>query len=168
MTLTIRRESAHDTTAIAELTQQAFLEAPHSSHTEQFIVDALRRDGQLSLSLVAEHDGQLVGHVALSPVTLSDGTPDWYGLGPISVQPDRQGQGIGTQLMRAALAELPDMGARGCVVLGDPGYYQRFGFSVHPGLVLDGVPAEYFQALRLGGDWPTAKVSYAPGFAATA
>lgn len=167
MTLTIRRESAHDTTAIAELTQQAFLEAPHSSHTEQFIVDALRRDGQLSLSLVAEHDGQLVGHVALSPVTLSDGTPDWYGLGPISVQPDRQGQGIGTQLMRAALAELPTW-AHGVASCWGSWLLPALRFQRAPGACARRRASRIFQALRLGGDWPTAKVSYAPGFAATA
>ncbi|MGA4634755.1 GNAT family N-acetyltransferase [Pseudomonas solani] len=168
MTLTLRHETEADITTIERLTADAFLDAPHSSHTEQFIVNALRRAGQLSVSLVAEKDGERVGHVAVSPVTLSSGAHGWYGLGPISVLPALQGRGIGSHLMHAALAELRAMGAAGCVLLGDPGYYGRFGFAVQPGLELPGVPAEYFQALLLKGEWPVAEVSYHKAFEATA
>ncbi|MCU9948494.1 GNAT family N-acetyltransferase [Pseudomonas sp. PDM13] len=168
MTLTLRHETEADITAIERLTADAFRTAPHSSHTEQFIVNALRRAGQLSVSLVAEKDGELVGHVAVSPVTLSSGAHGWYGLGPISVLPALQGRGIGSHLMHAALAELRAMGAAGCVLLGEPGYYGRFGFAVQPGLELPGVPAEYFQALLLEGEWPVAEVSYHKAFEATA
>ncbi|MFX5522399.1 N-acetyltransferase, partial [Acinetobacter baumannii] len=75
------------------LTEAAFRNAAHSSHTEQFIVDALRARGELSVSLVAEMDGKVIGHVAVSPVTISDGSTGWFGLGPISVLPAWQGQG---------------------------------------------------------------------------
>ncbi|CAM4035044.1 5'-deoxynucleotidase [Pseudomonas wadenswilerensis] len=163
----LRPETLADCPAIELLTAAAFAHAPHSSHTEHFIVNALRRAGQLSVSLVAEEAGHIIGHVALSPVSLSDGSTGWYGLGPISVAPERHGQGIGSQLMHAALQALQALGAAGCVVLGDPGYYGRFGFVVRPELVLPGVPPEYFQARSYTSRWPQAQVSYHPAFEAT-
>ncbi len=162
----IRSERPGDAGAIHALTRAAFAEAPHSSHTEQYIVDALRAAGALAVSLVAEDADGIVGHVAVSPVQLSDGSPGWYGLGPISVAPGRQGQGIGGALMRAAVEALRAHGANGCVLLGDPGYYGRFGFRAEPRLRLAGVPAEYFQALLLQGGWPDAEVEYHAGFEA--
>ena len=163
----IRSERPGDAGAIHALTRAAFAEARHSSHTEQYIVDALRAAGALAVSLVAEDADGIVGHVAVSPVQLSDGSPGWYGLGPISVAPGRQGQGIGGALMRAAVEALRARGAAGCVLLGDPGYYGRFGFRAEPQLRLVGVPAAYFQALLLQGGWPDAEVEYHAGFSAT-
>lgn len=145
----IRPESPKDVVAIHALTKAAFLDAPHTSHTEHFIVDALRHAGALSVSLVAERDGVIVGHVAVSPVSISDGSSGWHGLGPISVAPDAQHQGIGSLLMQAATRALREKGAAGCVLLGDPAYYSRFGFKPLPDLVFPDVPAEYFQALPL-------------------
>lgn len=168
MGVVIRSEAAADAGAIAALTEAAFRDAEHSSHTEQFIVGALRRAGQLAVSLVADDGGQLVGHVAVSPVTVSDGSAAWYGLGPISVAPARQGQGIGSQLMRQALDRLRAAGAAGCVVLGEPGYYSRFGFAPAPGLVLPGVPQEYFQAIAFTPATPQGTVAYHGAFDAQA
>jgi putative acetyltransferase len=168
MSVQIRPESPSDADAIAQLTTAAFLTAPHTSHTEAFVVNALRRAGQLTVSLVAQAGDRLVGHVAISPVTVSSGATGWYGLGPISVAPDLQGQGIGSQLMHAALADLRRLGAAGCVLLGDPAYYGRFGFAARPGLVLDGVPPEYFQALAFDGGYPAGSVQYHDAFSATA
>ncbi|HEX7863548.1 MAG TPA: N-acetyltransferase [Variovorax sp.] len=168
MPITIRNEAPADAQAIEALTAVAFLAAEHSSHTEQFIVNALRRAGQLSVSLVAEDGGRIVGHVAISPVLISDGAQGWYGLGPISVAPQRQGQGIGSELMTKALAALHDVSAAGCVVLGDPAYYGRFGFAATPALAYPGVPPEYFQALPLAGPMPSGIVSYHAAFDATA
>ena len=168
MILTIRQESPGDHVAIHTIIEAAFRDAPHSSHTEHYIVDALRRRDELCVSLVAEADGELRGHVAMSPVTVSDGSTGWYGLGPISVLPQRQGQGIGTALMRAALEALRTSGARGCVVLGEPDYYGRFGFRAEPGLVLPGVPAGYFQALLMQPPLPRGEVAYSPAFEAVA
>jgi putative acetyltransferase len=147
----IRNEADEDVLAIEAVTAAAFLEAPHTSHTEQFIVAALRAAGALSVSLVAEAEGAVVGHVAVSPVTISDGTPDWYGLGPISVLPAWQGRGVGSALMRAALEALRELGAAGCVVVGEPAFYGRFGFRAEPSLVLPDIPPEYFQAISFGG-----------------
>lgn len=168
MTLTLRNEQARDIDAIFELTRAAFLAEEHSSHTEQFIVNALRRSGQLTLSLVALDGEQLLGHIAASPVLISTGAAGWHGIGPVSVHPARQGQGIGSLLMRKALTTLRELGAQGCVVLGDPGYYARFGFQPRPGLILPGVPAEYFMAQSFGAPPPAGSVSYHPAFEAIA
>lgn len=167
MNLIIRNERAEDAKQITAVTVAAFEQEKHSSHTEQFIVDALRKAGQLTVSLVAVDEDQVVGHVAVSPVTVSSGAAGWYGLGPISVLPDLHGRGIGSSLMKAALTELQKQGAAGCVVLGDPGYYHRFGFRAHPELVLPGVPQAYFQALSFCGDCPAGTVQYHPSFNAT-
>lgn len=166
MHMTIRNEQAQDIEAISRLTEVAFRNEEHSSHTEHFIVNALRRTGQLSISLVAVENDEILGHVAISPVSISSGVTGWYGLGPISVRPDRQGKGIGSALMKAALEQLRHLGAAGCVVLGDPGYYGRFGFKAHPGLELPGVPPEYFQALSFTGELPVGVVKYAAAFEA--
>lgn len=168
MNIRIRNEAPADAQAIEAVTAAAFLEAEHSSHTEQFIVNALRRADQLSVSLVAEDAGQVIGHVAISPVRISDGSSDWYGLGPVSVDPGHQAHGIGTRLVNEALAALRGMGAAGCVVLGDPAYYGRFGFEAKPELAYPGVPAQYFQALLMTGAMPSGTVSYHAAFDATA
>ena len=164
---TIHRETPTDATAIHALTAAAFLRAPHTSHTEQFIVDALRAAGALAVSLVARvEDGSPVGHVAVSPVAVSDGSPGWYGLGPISVNPACQGQGIGSALMQAALQALRDQGAAGCVLLGDPAFYTRFGFRPVPSLVLSGVSPENFMALSFGPALPRGNVTFHEAFGA--
>lgn len=164
MQLHIRAETPADAAAIETVTVAAFLNAPHTSHTEQHIICGLRAAGALAISLVAELEGRIVGHVALSRVTISDGSVDWFGLGPISVCPARQRQGIGTCLMREALRLLAQRNAAGCVLLGDPVYYARFGFEARPGLILPGVPAEYFQALSFGATPASGTVAYHPAF----
>jgi putative acetyltransferase len=128
----IRQETHSDIEAISEVTKAAFENHPISSHTEQFIVIALRAAGALTVSLVAEAGGHEVGHIAFSPVTISDGSLNWYGLGPISVWPGYQRQGIGKALMREGLLRLKTLGANGCVLAGDPAYYERFGFRSFP------------------------------------
>jgi putative acetyltransferase len=118
----------------------------------------------LTVSLVAEVDGAIVGHVAVSPISISDGSQNWYGLGPISVTPDYQSVGIGSQLMRQALVTLRELGASGCVVLGDPEYYGRFGFKAETSLVLPNVPPEYFQVISFDAPVPIGLVSYHESF----
>ncbi|SIO38111.1 GNAT family N-acetyltransferase [Salinivibrio sp. ES.052] len=166
MNIEIRNEAFGDEAKIHQVTEQAFLNTQHADHTEQFIVDALRRAGALTISLVAQVDGDIVGHVAISPVTLSDSTSGWFGLGPISIIPEFQGRGIGSQLMQRSLAVLETMGASGCTVLGDPAFYGRFGFTVVDGLVFPGVPDEYFQALSFSDEFPQGEVSYHEAFSA--
>lgn len=164
MRVGIRKEEPSDVAAIEALIAAAFLNTAHTSHTEQFIVNALRKAGQLSISLVAEDKGAIVGHIAVSPVAISDGTDGWYGLGPISVASEYQRQGIGSLLMKQAIAELRWLTAAGCVVLGEPGYYGRFGFDAEPTLVLPDVPPQYFQALTFRGAVPSGSVSYQEAF----
>ncbi|RVU86545.1 N-acetyltransferase [Leucothrix sargassi] len=166
MNINIRKETSNDIQDIHDVTVAAFLEASHTDHTEQFIVKALRDSGVLSVSIVAEGAENIVGHVALSPVTISDGATDWYGLGPISVLPEHQNKGVGTKLMNAAIEELKSVNAGGCVLLGDPDYYHHFGFNPQEGLELLGVPPEYFQALLIQGEFPKGVVSYHESFAA--
>lgn len=164
MSLAIRPEEPGDEAAIRELTEAAFRSAPHSAGTEQDIIDGLRRAGDLSVSLVAEADGQIAGHIAFSPVTISDGSPDWYGLGPVGVRPESQGRGIGARLIRCGIRAMEDRGAAGIVLLGDPRFYRRFGFDHDPELRYPGPPPEYFQRLVLRGATPQGTVAYAPAF----
>ena len=164
----VRHESPGDVAAIDLLIASAFRDAPHTSHTEQFIVRSLRTSGNLTLSLVAEIDGRIVGHVALSPVSISDGSTGWYGLGPIAVAPDCQRRGIGSALMGRALLDVRELGAHGCVLVGEPEYYGRFGFRAEAALVFQGVPAQYFQAHSFGGTLPSGIVTYDPAFEAQA
>jgi predicted N-acetyltransferase YhbS len=161
---TIRTERPGDEQAIAALISEAFATAAHSSGTEAQIVDALRADGALSVSLVAEQDARLVGHIAFSPVRIAGQDRGWFGLGPVAVLPGHQGQGIGARVIHAGFAEIRSRGARGCVLLGDPAYYRAFGFGADPRLVLPGVPPEYFQALRWSDDDAEGEVAYHGAF----
>ncbi len=164
--IVIRPETVSDADAITGVTVAAFETLEISSHTEQFIVTALRAAGALTLSLVAEIGGRVVGHVAFSPVTISDGTPDWYGLGPVSVLPACQRQGIGKALIREGLSRLRALGARGCCLVGHPDYYRKFGFRNVPGLGIEGVPPEVFFALPFDGRMPQGSVTFHAAFAA--
>jgi len=164
----IRDETQDDAAVISAVTIAAFETLEISSHTEQFIVDALRAAGALSVSLVAEVDGRVVGHIAFSPITISDGTPGWYGLGPVSVLPACQQMGIGKALIREGLARLKALGARGCCLVGHPGYYTKFGFENVAGLSHEGVPPEVFFALSFDGSYPQGMVTFHEGFAASA
>lgn len=165
--ITVRPETLADAAAIEAVTLAAFMHAPHTARTEQYIVAALRRARALTVSLVAELDGEIVGHVAVSPVSLSDGSTGWFGLGPISVLPRHQRRGIGTALMQEALQRLQTGKAAGCLLVGDPDYYRRFGFEPRPTLTLPDVPAEYFLALPIEPGVPLAEVTFHPAFKAT-
>lgn len=162
--LILRSEAPEDVAAIHAVTEAAFLDVPHTSHSEQFILAALRDTGVLTVCVVAEMDGSVVGSVAASPVSISDGTSGWFGIGPVSVIPKLQGRGIGSQLIREALARLSDLGASGCVVLGEPSYYKRFGFMNEATLVLPGIPSEYFMAMSFGQPLPSGTVAYHEAF----
>ncbi|MGY6555476.1 MAG: GNAT family N-acetyltransferase [Wenzhouxiangella sp.] len=164
--IVIRDESPADISAIHAVTKAAFLSATHTDHTEHYIVDALRKADALRISLVAEQGGTVVGHVAVSPVSVSDGSTEWLGLGPVSVIPELQGQGIGSLLVTEALRRLQENGAAGCVVLGDPAYYSRFGFKACAEITLPGLPPEYFQALALTSRMPRGVVTYHEAFSA--
>ena len=164
--IVIRSETAADVSAITEVTVAAFETLEISDHTEQFIIAALRAANALTISLVAELDGRVIGHIAFSPVTISDGTPDWYGLGPVSVLPAYQRQGIGKALIREGLSRLKEMNARGCCLVGHPDYYGKLGFKNVSGLVHEGVPREAFFVMSFDGYVPHGTVTFHKAFKA--
>jgi len=164
--LIIRSETPADEGAITAVTIAAFQSLEISHHTEQFIIAALRAAGALTVSLVAEINGQVSGHIAFSPVTISDGTPDWYGLGPVSVMPKHQRQGVGQALMEAGLSRLQSLNARGCCLVGHPAYYTKFGFHNTSALTLAGVPPEVFFVRSFDGHIPQGHVTFHAAFQA--
>jgi putative acetyltransferase len=164
--IVVRSETDADVRAITEVTVAAFKTLAVSNQTEQYIIAALRAAGALTLSLVAEMEGRVIGHIAFSPVSISDGTRNWYGLGPVSVLPAYQRQGVGKALIREGLARLKAMNAQGCCLVGHPDYYRKFGFINMPGLVLEGVPQEVFFGLSFDGHAPQGTVAFHEGFKA--
>jgi putative acetyltransferase len=145
--LEIRSETARDVDGIRQVNTEAFRDHPISRQTEHLIVEALRDAGALEVSLVALNEDRVVGHIALSTACVGDSESGWYLLGPLAVLPDLQRRGIGSALVESALAELRSAGADGCVLVGDPGYYGRFGFTTFPWLTHEGVPDEYVLAI---------------------
>ena len=163
----LRKETIADIDAITQVTIAAFKTLDVSNQTEQYIITALRDADALSLSLVAEIDGRIVWHIAFSPVIISDGTQDWYGLGPISVLPEYQKQGIGKSLVNEGLSLLKELRGQGCALVGDPNYYKRFGFRNYPELVHEGIPQEVFLALPFNEKVPKGTVEFHKSFLAT-
>ena len=160
----LRRETTADHDAIRALIDAAFDGTEHAGGNESRIVDALRAAGAMTVSLVADLDGVVIGHVALSPVSVDGADLHWHGLGPLAVAPAHQQHGVGFALVQAALQELRGSGSRGCVVLGNPRYYGRFGFAHEDDLVFPPAPAEYFMALAFGDAMPRGTIAYHSAF----
>lgn len=144
----IREEQESDRAAVFAINAAAF-----STDAEARLVDALRARAHPTVSLVAEDEGIIVGHIMFSPVTLRE-HPDRFlmGLAPMAVLPERQHCGIGSALVRAGLERCAALDAGAVVVLGHPDYYPKFGFvpSVGFGVVSTyDVPPEVFMALEL-------------------
>ncbi len=165
-TWTIRAEQPGDEPAIHDLVKRAFAPMPFSEGDEQHLVDALRKSGDLVLSLVAVNGaGTIIGHIGFSPVTIDHADCGWFQLSPVSVWPDLQFTGIGSALIAAGLAEMTQRGAQGIAVVGNPVYYERFGFIVIPGLSpLSDHDAPYFRAQVLAGGAPHGILRYAAAF----
>jgi putative acetyltransferase len=166
--VTVRAEAPGEERAIHDVTEAAFATLDISDGSEPAIIDALRAAGALALSLVAEQDGEVVGHVAFSPVRMSDGSDGWYGLGPVSVLPARSRRGIGTALITAGLDQLRAAGASGVVLVGHPEYYPRFGFRNSDTLTCADGPPEAFFVLPFTGTVPRGSVHFHPAFNAGA
>jgi putative acetyltransferase len=166
--IAIRDEAPEDVAAIRELTRRAFAPMAYSDGREPDIIDALRRAGALAISLVAIRNAQPVGHVAFSPATAIDGSSHWYALGPVAVDPPLQRKGIGSALIERGIARLRQRAAAGCIVIGDPSYYGRFGFRPAPTLAPPGYPQEFFMLLPLSVAEPMAAMGFHPAFGATA
>lgn len=161
--LLVRPEGPGDADRISDIHVAAFAHHPFSRQTEHRIVEGLRDAGALSVSLVAEVDGLVVGHVAFSAVTIG-GAPGWFALGPIGVDPPAQRRGVGGALVAAGLEALRSRGALGCVLVGEPGYYGRFGFRHDPGVTFEGIPPEYVLCLPLSAEIPSGEVAHHAAF----
>ncbi len=149
MTIHIRPETPADIPAIFHVNQRAF-----GRDNEARLVNKLRGENAITLSLVAQVDEAIVGHILFSPVTIRDGETEWQalGLGPVAVLPEFQKQGIGSKLIRAALAELKMRGHGVVIVLGHAEYYPRFGFQPSQPFGIRwevDVPAEVFMLTEL-------------------
>lgn len=160
----IRMEQPRDAEAIEQVHLAAFASHAYSRQTEHLIVNALRAAGALAVSLVAEEDGQVIGHIAFSTALINGQDCGWQLLGPVGVLPAHQRQGVGSRLVREGLAAIRRLGARGCVLVGEPAYYCRFGFSQLPSLEMPGVPSEYLLGLSFDGHLPEGTVAHHPAF----
>ncbi|WP_197281935.1 GNAT family N-acetyltransferase [Dethiosulfatarculus sandiegensis] len=161
----IRPESQEDYQAIEEITRAAFKDHPYSRQTEHLIIRSLREQGDLAISLVAEEKGKVAGHIAFSKVIIGERDQSWYGMGPVSVAPLYQRQGIGSKLVRAGLQALRQIKGKGCVLVGDPLFYDRFGFKAESCLTFEHAPKENFMALCLQGELPRGEVLFHQAFA---
>jgi len=166
MTVRIRHEMPGDEPAISDVTTAAFAAVPYSDGAEASIIAGLRADGDLAVSLVATEGTQIVGHIAFSPVTVGQEREGWYGLGPVAVCPERQRRGVGRLLIEAGIARLESLAAKGCVLVGDPAFYHRFGFVGDGRLRFGDLPAAYVQWLAFGAEPEGGEVTFRPAFGA--
>lgn len=160
----IRPETPDDYAVIREILIAAFADHPYSHQTEHLIVEGLRADDALTASLVAEIDGKVVGQIAFSPVWIDGRDCGWLALGPVAVLPALQRQGIGQALVIEGLQTIRKLGAQGCVLVGDPAYYRRFGFENHAALRMKGVPPEVLMCLPMTEEMPERTVTHHPAF----
>ena len=164
MALQIRREREDDLLGIRQVVDAAFAAKSHLDHKENKIIDRLRHSNALSVSLVAVQDEVIVGYIAVSPITIrtesSETVNGWYGGGPLAVRPEFHGKGVGTRLVYAARDELSKLGARGCVSLGIPEYYEQFGFERDDGLKFEAAPQKVFRRILLNGEAVRGVVRY--------
>ena len=163
--ISIRSESIDDINIIENITIEAFKNHPHSKQNEHNIITKLRDNEALAVSLVATIDNTIVGHIAFSEVKINNEFVQWYGLAPVSVKPEYQNQGIGSKLIFSGLDAIKALNAKGCVLLGEPEYYNKFGFKAFDGLFFKGVPPKYFQALLIRGEVPLGNIEYHGAFA---
>ena len=164
LNVTIRAEQLEDHTVIGDVIRAAFLGMPYAAGDEAELVEALRAQHALPVSLVAVWDHTVIGQIAFSPAQPADGTHGWYALGPVAVVPAHQRSGVGAQLVHAGLRAIATLGARGCILTGSPAYYVRFGFELSPANVPDGEPAEFFMLKLLGEHRPVGPIAFHPAF----
>ncbi len=164
MNMVIRDEAVPDQRAIFQLTKRAFASMPFSAGDEQHLINALRNNGALAISMVAVQGERVVGHIAFSPAKCGHSDDNWFALGPVAVEPEFQGQRIGSALIEAGIQRLKSIDAAGCILTGNPDFYSRFGFVLSPNLCPPGEPAEYFMILPLLCASPSTVVEFHPLF----
>ncbi|MBT4160411.1 MAG: N-acetyltransferase [Gammaproteobacteria bacterium] len=162
--LKLRLETETDWSEIRDLTELAFRDRPYSGGDEQDVVDRLRSDGALTLSLVAIDAGKLVGQITFSPAEVADGSGPWFALGPVSVLPEKQSEGIGSKLILEGLERIRGMGALGCILTGNPDYYRRFGFEISPPNTPVEEEEEFFMLKLLHGNQPEGRFLFHKAF----
>ncbi|WP_205518055.1 N-acetyltransferase [Sphingorhabdus sp. Alg239-R122] len=160
MDICIRPEIPDDYAAIHDVTKRAFAPTPYSDGDESDLIDRLRKAEALAISLVAEKDARIAGHIAFSPAYADDRSQGWYALGPVAVAPELQRQNIGSALINKGIDLLRERNAAGCILVGNPDYYTRFGFLPFPSLAPREQPAEYFMILPLETKQPQATVQF--------
>ncbi|WP_373976571.1 N-acetyltransferase [Chitinibacter sp. SCUT-21] len=154
--------------AVTELLQQAFANHPYSNNSEHQLVTALRQQQALTIALLGVHQGHVVACVYASAVNLhqAEGIKrGWHCIAPVAVLPEFQKQGLGSQLMNRALVDLQSMGAKGCVLVGEAEYYQRFGFERVHGLTSAGIPDQFVLAKSFAAEKAQGQIQYHPAFA---
>jgi putative acetyltransferase len=166
--VTIRPETPQDFKAIEAIHIAAFANHPYSRQTEHLIVNALRADGALTVSLVAETEDAVLGHIAFSRMGLNGHDCQWLLAGPLGVLPQFQRQGIGKHLVREGIDAIRKLGAEGCILVGDPGYYTQLGFKHSPGLAMEGVPTENIMYFPITGSIPEGAIAHHAAFLVTA
>lgn len=158
----IRDERPNDKRLISQIHYAAFkghpVHAPGAEPTEHLVVEHLRVANELTLSLLAEVGGEAVGHIALSRAVVGADRSGWFLLGPIGVLPRHQNLGIGSALVRESLQRIRSIGAVGVVLVGNPGFYARFGFGNVQGLTYNGVPDQYVLAICFGCKPPLGEI----------
>jgi putative acetyltransferase len=158
----IRNEIDTDPPAIRAVVTEAMKMLPQSTGKEAAIIDRLRADNALSLSLVAEDGGEVVGYLAVSQARIGV-VSGWGLIGPVVVKPLRQGQGIGSALMAEAILRL-ETSCKGAALVGDPGYYSRFGFRAFANLRLGDCPPQFVQALPFNAIEPEGELIHHSAF----
>lgn len=160
----IRPECSHDHLRIQEITELAFRDMPYAGGDEQDVIARLRSAQALVLSLVAEIEGNIVGHIAFSPALSGGRSDQWFALGPVSVLPDFQGKGVGSALIEAGLTRLKSDDALGCILTGNPKYYRRFGFELSPQHVPVNESEEFFMLKVFTPAAPEGAFTFHPAF----
>lgn len=160
----LRVERPDDVATIQRITKQAFAQVPHASGSEDRIIDGLREAGVLLSWVAVIAENEVVGQVSLSPVRIGGSSEGWFGLGPIAVDPQYQRRGVGSRLVEGATSYLRSVGACGCILIGDPSWYRRFGFLPAPDMRFAEVSAPWLMVLPFVEDWPQGEVHYHPAF----
>lgn len=156
----VRPERQHDAAAIRNVQYNAFNDHPYAYKDEYKIVDALRKNDALTLSLVAEDYGTgIVGQLTVSPVLINGHNKGWFYIGPVGVLPEHQRKGIGTLLIRQAVCAMYTQRANGLISLGDPKFFTKLGFRNDSRITFKNIQPEHIVLLPLGKSVPEGAVA---------